>query len=117
MVFSKNITPTARIDIMALWMNGTIQQYEKILRPPLIVERAKRKALANIKERVWSKLQTWNEKPLSQGGREILLKAVTLAIPIYATSYFKFSTSLCVDLERMMARFWWGQKRDERRIH
>lgn len=117
MVFSKNITPAAQTKIMALWANGTLQQYEKYLGLPPIVGRAKRKALSNIKERVWSKLQTWKEKSLSQGGKEIILKAMALAIPTYAMSCFQLPTSLCDDLERIMARFWWGQNRNERRIH
>ena len=29
-----------------------------------------------IKERVWRKLQGWEEKLLSQAGREVLIKAV-----------------------------------------
>lgn len=116
MVFSKNITPTAQTEIMALWMNDTLQKYKKYLDLSLIVGRAKRKALSNIRESVWSKLQTWKEKSLSQGKKEILLKVVALAISTYAMSYFQLPTSLCVKLEMMMVQFWLGQRKDERRI-
>lgn len=50
-------------------------------------------------------------------GKKVLIKVVALSIPTYAMIYFKFSNNLCFDLENMMARFWWGQKKDERRIH
>lgn len=32
-------------------------------------------------------------------------------------SCFKLLDGLCRDLEKMMVKFWWGQKKDENRIH
>lgn len=107
MMFSKNITPATQTEIMAIWTNDTLKQYEKYLGLPPIVGRAKRKALLNIKQSVWSKLQTWKEKSLSLGEKEILLKVVALVIPTYAMSCFKLPTNLCVKLERRMSKFWW----------
>lgn len=43
---------------------------------------------------------------LSQGGKEILLKAVTLSIPTYAMTYFKLPDNLYTELERLMTHFW-----------
>lgn len=53
----------------------------------------------------------------SQGGKEVLLKAVGLAIPSYAMSCFKLPSKLYVEIESMMGKYWWGQKNDERKIH
>ena len=38
------------------------------------------------------------------------------AIPIYTISCFKLLVSLCDDLMGMIRNFWWGQKREERKI-
>ena len=46
---------------------------------------------------------------LSQVGWEVLLKAFTQAIPIYAIGYFK--------LPFLIKKFWWGQCGDIRKIY
>ena len=71
----------------------------------------KRKASLNyIKERVWSKVQWWKEKLLSQADREILLKAVVQAIPTFAMSCFKLPVGLCHEIEALIRKFFWWQK-------
>ena len=95
----------------------TVLEYEKYLGLPSIVGRNKKAAFASIIERVWSKLKGWKEKMMSQAGKEILIKAVAQAIPIYAMGCFLLLKVLHKDLERMMSRFWWGQKMQERKVH
>ena len=58
-----------------------VREYEKYLGLPAVVGRNKKASLNFIKERVWSKLQGWKEKLLSQAGREALLKAVNELYP------------------------------------
>ena len=48
-----------------------IKQYEKYLGLPSFVERQKKASFEFIKEKVWRKLQGWEEKLLSQAGREV----------------------------------------------
>lgn len=43
---------------------------------------------------------------LSVGGREVLIKVVLQAIPMYAMACFLLPTSFCKDLEVVIARFW-----------
>ncbi|XP_041020425.1 uncharacterized protein LOC121262056 [Juglans microcarpa x Juglans regia] len=58
------------------------------------------RAFVGIKNKVRLKLQGWKGNMFSQGGREILLKAVALAIPSYAMSYFKIPTKLCSEITK-----------------
>ena len=53
---------------------------------------------------------------LSKARKEILIKAVAQAIPTYTMSCFKLPDSLCEDLTSMIRNFWWGQKKDEKKI-
>lgn len=55
-------------------------------------------------------MQGWKEKLLSQVGREVLIKAVMQAIPIYTMSCFKMLVGLFTEIKSLIRRFWWGQK-------
>ena len=70
-----------------------------------------------IKDRVWSKLQRWKEKLLYQVGKEVLLKVVVQAILTFAMGCFKLSVDLCRDIEILIWKFWWGERRERRKIH
>lgn len=95
-------------------MQGT--RHNKYLGLPLIFGKSMTQVFAKIKERVGKKLVGWNEKLLSIGGREILIKAVAQAVPTYTMSCFQLPKSLCDDLEGMMRNFWCGQRKQESKL-
>lgn len=70
-----------------------------------------------IKTRLWKCLQTWKRRLLSQGSKEVLIKAIALAIPIFAMSYFKLPTTVYSEIESLIANFWWRQNESEKKIH
>lgn len=84
---------------------------------PVISGRSKSEALSFVKERVYKKVQGWKHNLLSQAGREILIKAVASAIPMYPMVCFKFPKGVCDSLNSAITRFWWGQKEDEGKYH
>ncbi|KAL8510649.1 hypothetical protein ACS0TY_017458 [Phlomoides rotata] len=53
----------------------------------------------------------------SERGKEVLIKAVLQAITIYTITCFWIPTSICNDLERQCARFWWGTSDVGKKIH
>lgn len=89
-----------------MWGARLEHQQEKYLSLPLIVGKPRNKAFKKIKQKVLLKLQGWKEHLLSQGGREVLLKAVALAIPNYLMSCFLLPDQLIKELESLMAKFW-----------
>ncbi|XP_042939609.1 uncharacterized protein LOC122274659 [Carya illinoinensis] len=117
LVFSANVERVRMDEIRLMWGTGEVQQYERYLGLPLSLVDKKKRAFHTIKQKFWQKLQCWKEKLLSQGGKEVLLKAVALSIPTYAMSCFLLPSGFCSKLEGLMANFWWGQKHEERRIH
>lgn len=40
-----------------------------------------------------------------------------MSIPTYNMSCFQLPDGFCKELERIMAKFWWGQKNEENKIH
>lgn len=53
---------------------------------------------------------------LSKGRKKVLIKVVAQSIPTYTMSYFKLPLTLCDELKAMASRFWWGQRREERKM-
>lgn len=51
------------------------------------------------------------------GGKEILIKAIAQAIPVYTMSCFKIPSSICDDINKIYAKFWWGSSGDKKKIH
>ena len=115
--FGKSVPDSTKVALKNFLGVPEIKEYEKYLGLPTVVGKNKNESLIYIKERIWSKLQEWKEKLLSQAGREVLLKAIVQAIPTFAMSCFKLPTSIFHDIEVMIKNFFWGQWGDRRKIH
>lgn len=74
-------------------------------------------ALQSLHNRIASKLKGWKQKLLSYAGRDVLIKSVISFIPTYFMSCYKLPKGCCDEINAMIARFWWGQNVEERRIH
>lgn len=61
-----------------------------------------------IIDKVKKVTQGWKQNHLSHGGKEILLKAVALAMPIFSMNVFKLPKAICEEINGIIARFWWG---------
>jgi hypothetical protein len=83
---------------------------EKYLGMPSDVGRSRGGAFRYIKDRIWSRIQGWLEKLLSSG-KDILIKSVVQAIPIFSMACFKLPRGLCHHINALIRKFWWGVKR------
>jgi hypothetical protein len=115
--FSWNTRVEKKEEITRLSGLQATQCFEKHLGLPAMVGREKYKAFQSIKDRVWTRLNDWKVKFLSQAGKEILIKTVVQAIPTYCMSVFLLPVSLCRELNALMQRFWWGHKKNTTKIH
>lgn len=104
-VLSPNTSDEAK-QLVIQASKGTIDEsFEKYLGLPYIVSRWKYKSFRWIKDKVWQKIQGWKNKLLSQDGREILIKAVIQALPIYITNVYRLQQVLCRELLALMSRY------------
>jgi hypothetical protein len=88
---------------------------EKYLGMPSDVGRSVNGAFKFLRDRLWKRVQGWIETILSAGGKEILIKSVAQAIPIFSMACFKLPRGLCQKLNALIRDFWWGSRKGQRR--
>ena len=108
-LYSKNTKPWHKEEVRQMLHISREGLSSKYLGLPTYVGKSKTKTFEYIKEKVWKKIQGWKEKMLSKAGKEILIKAVAHAIPVYTMACFDITKSLCDDLSSMIGRYWWSQ--------
>ncbi|CAN0919033.1 LINE-1 reverse transcriptase homolog [Linum grandiflorum] len=111
LLFSKKTdaaVKTAISRVLAVWTPFDTERY---LGVPALVGRNRNHAFKFIQEKVWNRLQSWHSRKLSNGGKEVLIKAVIQALPAYSMNVFLLPDRLITELERMMNAFWWGSKK------
>ena len=103
--FNKNILPSLRSEITTRLSVTEVNWHGKYLGLPTIVGRSKKAIFANVKERIWKKLQGWKEKFLSCPSKEVLIKAVIQCIPPYLMSIFGIPKGVINDINSMVGKF------------
>ena len=58
-----------------------------------------------LRDRVWSKIKGWLEKILSAGGKEVLIKSIAQAIPVYSMACFRLPWGLCNHINSLIRQF------------
>lgn len=117
MVFSKNVPP-ALCDSLAHSLGVVIvAKHEKYLGLPTFVGRKKIETFGYIKERLSKKLEGWQGKILSGAGKDLLIRVVAQSLPSYAMSCFLLTKMFCDSLHQLCAKFWWGSRPENRKIH
>lgn len=70
-----------------------------------------------IKDMLKTRLSGWFARSLSLGGKEVLLKAVAMALPVYAMSCFKLTKTTISNITSAMSDFWWSSFEHKRQMH
>lgn len=89
----------------------------KYLDLPTPEGRMKLEKFQAITDRLSKRCSAWNERCLSAGGKEVLIKSVDQAILVYLMSVFIFKPSIHRALERCIRKFWWGELLGNRKTH
>lgn len=90
--------------------------HTKYLGLPLSFGRKKSDLFRYLVEHTWQKVLGWKEKMLSFAGKEVLIKSILMAIPLYPMMCFKIPGSVCKRIFGIIRKFWWSHKGDERSI-
>ena len=111
--YSKNCKPAIKTAINNILKLPPIPARAKYLGIPLFLNRRKRDSFIELKERIFAKVTGWKAKLLSQAARTTLIKSVANAIPSYIMSLFFLPKSLCLEINSVLRKFWWGFPHDK----
>ncbi|KAK6160753.1 hypothetical protein DH2020_004134 [Rehmannia glutinosa] len=92
-----------------------VQGHEIYLGLPTFSMRSKRMQIGYLKERILKRIPGWGGKVFSEGGKEVLIKAVLQAITTYAMPCFKIL--VCNEIESACSNFWWGVEGGRKKLH
>ncbi|KAH1129370.1 hypothetical protein J1N35_000748 [Gossypium stocksii] len=90
---------------------------EKYLGLPMMVGRKKRWGFAHFIDRFRKRIEGWNLWYLSIGGKEVFIKSVLQAIPVYVMQCFALPKIICRKLEGLLNKFLWANNKIVRGIH
>ena len=90
---------------------------DKYLGLPMTCGKSRVNTFKELEEKILKRVLGWKEKFISKAGREVFIKIVAQAIPTYAMSLFKLPKSMCDSINSLLAKYWWGQNKEERKIH
>lgn len=63
------------------------------------------------------RIDGWAEQFLSPAGKEILIKLVAMAMLNHAIKCFKLPVTMCKEMKRVIAQFWWMSQSKARGCH
>lgn len=106
-LFSKNTMDEDRQIVVNLFGARSSSKPERYLSLSNMVGRRKKEAFQNLKDRLKKRIGNWSTRFLSQCGKEIFIKAILQAIPTYMMACFLLPSSLCIDIESIIAKYWW----------
>ena len=66
---------------------------------------------------MWRRVYGWSNKSLSRAGKEVLLKSVVQAIPIYIMSCFQIPVGICDKMRSIISNYWWGIENGNKKLH
>ena len=90
---------------------------DRYLGLPMATRKSKINTFKDLQENITKRVIGWKEKFVSKAGREVLTKMVAQAILTYSMSLFKLPKSICDIINSLLAKYWWRQSQDERKIH
>ncbi|CAJ2651715.1 unnamed protein product [Trifolium pratense] len=88
----------------------------KFLGIPVGANPRRRETWNPVLEAMTKRLNSWNSRNLSFGGRLTLINSVLASIPLYFFSFFKAPICVLKSIERIQRNFLWGGSLEEKKL-
>jgi len=103
--FSENTSVSDKLEVCQSLNIMTESLNDKYLGLPALVGADRSDCFQHLIDHVRSKTKGWKEKLLSMGGKEILIKSIAQAIPVYAMMIFKIPNKICKGISDAISQF------------
>ena len=90
---------------------------KKYLGLPMACGKSKVDTFKEVHDRINKRVMGWKEKLFSKARREVLIKTIAQAIPLYSMGLFKIPKAVGDSINSILAKYWWRQTKDDIKIH
>ncbi|CAM8995263.1 unnamed protein product [Rhodiola kirilowii] len=94
-----------------------VSEHHKYLGLPLTLSRKRSSNFLNLLDRASAKSNGWSSATLSRGGKEVLIKAILLALPQYYMHCFLIPDCILEKYQSIIRKFWWSSSQDTKGIN
>ncbi|KAG7597660.1 Reverse transcriptase domain [Arabidopsis suecica] len=115
-IFGMKIPETKRQRLKRILRIEKVGGGGKYLGLPEQFGRKKVELFSYIVQRVKERTKSWSTKYLSPAGKEILIKSVAMALPVYSMNCFILPSTICDEINGVLTSFWWGTENEKRKI-
>ncbi|KAL9683373.1 hypothetical protein QQ045_015194 [Rhodiola kirilowii] len=116
-IFSRNVAMSSRQLIKGIFAVKEVDRHTKYLGLPIVFSHNKVELFKYLIENTWKRVMGWKELQLSVAGKEIMVKSILQALPLYAMMCFKLPDTICRRLAGIIRKFWWSGDKEGRTIH
>jgi hypothetical protein len=95
------------MEVLSVGVEAVDEKYLGLLTPEGRLTKVKFKT---TKERLVRMFSNWEERNMSSGAKEVLIKSVAQATPVYVMGIFKLPRTLCDEMTQLIRYFWWGDE-------
>ena len=81
------------------------------------IGRRKKEIFDYVIEKVKQRTRKWSHKFLSEGGKEVLLKTIAIAVPVYTMNVFKLPKGTAEEINKVLAQYWWSKSSKKKPMH
>lgn len=75
---------------------------------PSVLGRNKKAIFRYIEQRILERIGNWQHKFISKADKEVLIKSIAQALPIFTMSIFLLPNHICDTIEKCLNRYWWS---------
>jgi ribonuclease HI len=116
-MFGKTCPQEVRDEVMTVLQLTTEAFDTKYLGLPTPDGKINKEKLQSIQAKLGKRLIGYEDNFMTQAAKEVLIKAVAQALPVYLMGVFKLPYGLCDELTKMIRNFWWGAENGQRKAH